>query len=71
MHKDGSIKFTYNNTEYDLATVLGALLTATSADEGKVLMIDSNGRCVLGTMSGGYPLSYTVLSTNVTLERGE
>ena len=40
-----------------------SLPTATSADEGKVLMVDSNGDYVLGTVSGGIP-NYIPLNTN-------
>ena len=41
------------------------LPAATSADEGKVVMVDSNGDYVLGTVSGGTP-NYTPASLSLT-----
>lgn len=48
-----------------------SLPTATSADEGKVLMVDSNGDYVLGTVSGGFITDYSVLDVEITQESEE
>jgi hypothetical protein len=47
-----------------------SLPTATSADEGKVLMVDSNGDYVLGTVAGGTP-HYGVITNISSVEEGE
>ena len=36
------------------------LPSATSADEGKVLMINSNGEYVLGTVASGYIVDFSI-----------
>ena len=43
------------------------LPVATSADEGKVLMVDANGKYTLGTVQGGSP-HYAEVSLGISVE---
>ena len=65
------IKATVGTDKVVHITQIPKLPTATSADEGKVIMVDSNGDYVLGTVSGNsYPIPYGIIQTNVNFEGG-
>lgn len=53
-------KISVGNVKFDG----GTLPAATSADEGKVLMVDSNGDYVLGTVSASSPIPYAGSNSN-------
>lgn len=55
-----------NKTVVKSVKTLSTLPTATSADEGKVLMVDSNGDYVLGTVVSGSP-HYTEINNTTNI----
>jgi len=65
------IKATVDANRLVTITEIPKLPAATSADEGKVLMVDSNGDYVLGTVASGFITDYSVLDVEITEESEE
>jgi len=61
------IKATIGTDKIVHITEIPKLPTATSADEGKVLMVDANGDYTLGTVQGGSP-HYAEVSLGISVE---
>lgn len=65
------LEATIGANRYCAITEIPKLPTPTSADEGKVLMVDSNGDYVLGTVASGFITDYSVLDVEITEESEE